>query len=184
MWWNIGTGFSYRLSLNLNLAWQNLSWMRRELKKIKPEVLDDQPWIIIQYHDESCFHANDEARSLWLQAREQPLRKKSRGRLIHVSDQWRGWLSCALGPGWQHSSWWTKNYLSRLQRSCRVHIWNEDVHIARNSYFWFNAPKLVISHWNEPLVTPSFPLSSMRDKGLAEYIFKMRTYSQKLLLPI
>ena len=46
------------------------------------------------------------------------------------------------------------------QRSCRVHIQNEDVHIARNSYFWFNAPKIVISHWNEPLVTPSFPLSS------------------------
>ena len=51
-----------------------------------PEVVDDQPQIIIQYHDESCFHANDEARSLWLQAGEQPLRKKNRGRLIHVSD--------------------------------------------------------------------------------------------------
>lgn len=57
-----------------------------ELKKIMPEVVEGQPRIIVQYHDESCFHANDEARNLWLQEGEQPLRKKSRGRLIHVSD--------------------------------------------------------------------------------------------------
>jgi hypothetical protein len=57
-----------------------------ELKKIMPEIQEGQRRIIIQYHDECCFHANDEARSLWLREGEQPLRKKGRGRLIHVSD--------------------------------------------------------------------------------------------------
>ena len=56
------------------------------LPKIMPELEEGQLRIIAQFHDESCFHANDEARNLWLQAGEQPLRKKSRGRLIHVSD--------------------------------------------------------------------------------------------------
>ncbi|KAF7984968.1 hypothetical protein HWV62_9917 [Athelia sp. TMB] len=57
-----------------------------ELQKVMPELLEGQRCIIIQYHDECCFHANDEAKSLWLREGEQPLRKKSQGRLIHVSD--------------------------------------------------------------------------------------------------
>jgi hypothetical protein len=47
-----------------------------ELKKIMPEIQEGQRRIIIQYHDECCFHANDEARSLWLREHEQPLCKK------------------------------------------------------------------------------------------------------------
>lgn len=47
-----------------------------ELKKIMPEPIEGQRRIIIQYHDESCFHANDDAQNLWLHAGEQPLRKK------------------------------------------------------------------------------------------------------------
>ena len=57
-----------------------------ELKKIMPEPIEGQRRIIIQYHDESCFHANDDTRNLWLRAGEQPLQKKGRGRLILVSD--------------------------------------------------------------------------------------------------
>ena len=48
----------------------------QELKKVMPEVPEGQWQIIIQYHDECCFHANDDARSLWLWEGEQPLRKK------------------------------------------------------------------------------------------------------------
>ena len=57
-----------------------------ESKKIMPEIQEGQRRIIIQYHDECCFHVNDEARNLWLRESEQPLRKKGRGRLIYVSD--------------------------------------------------------------------------------------------------
>ena len=41
-----------------------------EFKKIMPEIQEGQCCIIIQYHDECCFHANDEAQSLWLQEGE------------------------------------------------------------------------------------------------------------------
>lgn len=58
----------------------------QELKKVMSEVPEGQWRIIIQYHDECCFHANDDARSLQLREGEQPLRKKGRGRLTHVSD--------------------------------------------------------------------------------------------------
>ena len=54
----------------------------------------------------------------------------------------------------------THAVVTKKWRSWRVCIQNEDVHIARNSYFKFSTPKLVISYWNESLVVPSFPLSS------------------------
>ena len=37
-------------------------------------------------HDEACFHANDLSRVEWVAGREQPLRQKGRGRIVHVSD--------------------------------------------------------------------------------------------------
>jgi hypothetical protein len=48
---------------------------------------------IVAYHDECCFHANDQSNICWVTNDEQPLRQKSRGRLIHVSD----WV-CADSP--------------------------------------------------------------------------------------
>ena len=75
-----------------------------DLKQVNLILKDGWKRMIALFHDECCFHANDEARSLWqvqfqfyalffiqfqiLRLREgnQPLRKKNRGRLIHVSD--------------------------------------------------------------------------------------------------
>ena len=37
-------------------------------------------------HDEVCFHANDLSRTEWVAGKEQPLRQKGRGRIVHVSD--------------------------------------------------------------------------------------------------
>lgn len=42
--------------------------------------------IEVAFHDECCFHANDQKKSAWLTDSEQLLRQKSRGRLVHVSD--------------------------------------------------------------------------------------------------
>ncbi len=36
-----------------------------EIQKIMPELEEGQRRIIIQYHDECCFHAHDDARNLW-----------------------------------------------------------------------------------------------------------------------
>ncbi|KAF8142746.1 hypothetical protein K438DRAFT_1994657 [Mycena galopus ATCC 62051] len=38
------------------------------------------------YHDECCFHANDQSNFVWMNDGEQPLRAKGRGRVVHVSD--------------------------------------------------------------------------------------------------
>ena len=96
----------------------------------------------------------------------------------------------------------TRAVVTKKWRSWRVCIQNEDVHIARNSYFKFGTPKLVISYQNESLVVPFshwvqlllkifhwdkpaivishwneslvVPSFPLRDKALAEYIFEMR----------
>ena len=60
--------------------------LRVEECNLQPEPIEGQCCIIIQYHNESCFHANDDAQNLWLCASEQPLWKKGQGRLTHVSD--------------------------------------------------------------------------------------------------
>ena len=57
-----------------------------EMKRVEPVLKPGEKEIIPHFHDECCFHANDETRSAWLRKDEQPLRKKGRGRLIHVSD--------------------------------------------------------------------------------------------------
>ncbi|KAJ6560988.1 hypothetical protein B0H10DRAFT_2240170 [Mycena sp. CBHHK59/15] len=38
------------------------------------------------FHDECCFHANDQSSFVWMREGEQELQGKSRGRLVHVSD--------------------------------------------------------------------------------------------------
>lgn len=40
----------------------------------------------IIYHDETCAHPNDQSNFVWIKDGEQPLRNKSRGRIVHVSD--------------------------------------------------------------------------------------------------
>ncbi|EJD54935.1 hypothetical protein AURDEDRAFT_155172 [Auricularia subglabra TFB-10046 SS5] len=42
--------------------------------------------LVVIFHDESSFHANDQQQSLWLKKDQQVLRSKSRGRIVHVSD--------------------------------------------------------------------------------------------------
>ena len=56
-----------------------------ELKRVEPMLHPGEREIIPNFHDESTFHGNDEKGSAWLQKDKQPLRKKGRGRNIHVS---------------------------------------------------------------------------------------------------
>ncbi|KAG1853682.1 hypothetical protein F4604DRAFT_1933119 [Suillus subluteus] len=57
-----------------------------ELMRVEPTLQPGERQIKPYYHDECCFHANDETKDAWLRPGEQLLRKKGRGRLIHVSD--------------------------------------------------------------------------------------------------
>ena len=36
-----------------------------DLRRVEPVLTEGQKQIIAQFHDECCFHANNEARSLW-----------------------------------------------------------------------------------------------------------------------
>lgn len=68
------------------MATWELDKSTKELKRIAPTLEPAQKEIITQFQDESCFHANEVTGSAWLRDSEQPLRNKSRDRLIHVSD--------------------------------------------------------------------------------------------------
>jgi hypothetical protein len=57
-----------------------------DLVRSDPELLPGQKRIIACFHDECSFHAHDAVSTAWLRPGEQPLRKKGRGRIIHVSD--------------------------------------------------------------------------------------------------
>ena len=103
------------------------------LIKIKPELKEGQHHIIAKYDDESCFHANDEAWNLWLWPGEQPLQKKTQGRLIHVSNfinEEDGWLVLLdkngeiiqdtqkiIYPGSHGDPWWNNSQLIDQMRS-------------------------------------------------------------------
>jgi hypothetical protein len=56
-----------------------------QLTHSKPKLAEGEREIIPCFHDESTFYAYEEGRSAWLRKGEQPLRKKGKGRNIHVS---------------------------------------------------------------------------------------------------
>ena len=123
-----------------------------ELKWIMPELQEGEWRIIIQYHDESCFHANDEAQNLWLWEGEQPLHKKGWGRLIHVSDfinkeddrlmllDENGQIICdawkIIYPGSNGDPWWDNKQLME-QMTSAIEIF-EAAHPDCQALFVFN----------------------------------------------
>ncbi|KAJ7712675.1 hypothetical protein B0H16DRAFT_1702766 [Mycena metata] len=56
------------------------------LEPVEPQLPPGVKKVIAYFHDECCFHALDYMRSAWLAEGQTVLQKKSRGRLIHVSD--------------------------------------------------------------------------------------------------
>ncbi|KAF9507952.1 hypothetical protein BS47DRAFT_1366268 [Hydnum rufescens UP504] len=64
-----------------------MTWYEGEdLKKHKPSLQPGEKRIITQFHDEGCFHVNEFKLSAWLKHGQSVLQKKSRGRLIYMSD--------------------------------------------------------------------------------------------------
>jgi hypothetical protein len=54
--------------------------------QINPDLQENERLHVLVTHDETTFHSNDGRQSGWAPHGEQPLRKKGRGRAIHVSD--------------------------------------------------------------------------------------------------
>ncbi|KAF9508771.1 hypothetical protein BS47DRAFT_1373606 [Hydnum rufescens UP504] len=57
-----------------------------DLEHHEPSLRPGEKCVITQFHDESCFHANEFKKSAWLKEGTTVLQKKSCGHLIHVSD--------------------------------------------------------------------------------------------------
>ncbi|KIL54192.1 hypothetical protein M378DRAFT_188729 [Amanita muscaria Koide BX008] len=57
-----------------------------ELNRIEPDLEPGEREIIPVWQDETCCQQNDFVSSMWLRTGEHQLRKKGRGRLIHISD--------------------------------------------------------------------------------------------------
>ncbi|KAG5221653.1 DDE family endonuclease [Salix suchowensis] len=123
-----------------------------ELRQVEPKLADGEEEIIPLFHDESCFHANDQTNRAWLQPGEQPLRKKGRGRLIHVSD----FINPETGrlvvidkhgkithdarkiifPGSNGDAWWdTKQLLEQLKTAITIF---EKAHPGKRALFIFD----------------------------------------------
>jgi hypothetical protein len=54
--------------------------------QINPKLSNNQQIHVLVTHDETTFHSNDGRLSGWASKGENPLRKKGRGKSIHVSD--------------------------------------------------------------------------------------------------
>ncbi|KAG2073340.1 hypothetical protein BDR04DRAFT_938267, partial [Suillus decipiens] len=109
-----------------------------ELTRVEPTLQPGEKQIKPYYHDECCFHANDDVKSAWLRPGERVLRKKGRGRLIHVSDfvnEEDGQLVSRgptgeiikdarriIYPGANGDAWWThENLLEQVKYAIEVH---------------------------------------------------------------
>ncbi|KIO14505.1 hypothetical protein M404DRAFT_60519, partial [Pisolithus tinctorius Marx 270] len=109
-----------------------------ELTKIEPDLRPCERRLKVYYHDECSFHANDNTNSAWLHRDEHILRKKGRGRIIHVSDfinEEDGWLTLCnaegriikdarkiIYPGANGDAWWTHdNLLAQMQYAIQIH---------------------------------------------------------------
>jgi hypothetical protein len=56
------------------------------LQPITPDLPLGEKEHVIYYYDESCFHAKEYSKRIWLDENQQKMPSKSKGGLIHVSD--------------------------------------------------------------------------------------------------
>jgi len=132
-----------------------------ELVRVEPNLPPGVREIKPYYHDECCFHVNDNTKDAWyvlspylrpgynlqlkflcfhfrLRPGEQLLRKKGRGRIIHVSDfinEEHGRLTLrnpngeiikdahrVIFPGANGDAWWThENLLEQVKSAIQIH---------------------------------------------------------------
>ncbi|KIO12001.1 hypothetical protein M404DRAFT_125666 [Pisolithus tinctorius Marx 270] len=108
-----------------------------DLHWVEPNLTVGKRKVKAYFHDECCFHANDNANSAWLRPNERILRKKGRGHLIHVSDfitseDGRLVLQDKSGnvedaqriiyPGVNGDGWWThENLMEQVKSAITIH---------------------------------------------------------------
>ena len=66
------------------------------LEPIPPTLGPGEQFHILVPHDEVIFHSNEQRQQMWMLHDQQPLWKKGKGRVVHVSDfciKMTGWLA-------------------------------------------------------------------------------------------
>ncbi|KAF9502709.1 hypothetical protein BS47DRAFT_1464248, partial [Hydnum rufescens UP504] len=110
-----------------NYEWCMAQYNGENLDQKEPNLQPGEKRIIAQFHDESCFHANEFKKSAWLETGATVLQNKSRGWLIHVSDfineedgqlihqNIQGDIIIIIYPGAAGDPWWdTKQLLGQI----------------------------------------------------------------------
>ncbi|KXN89679.1 hypothetical protein AN958_05341 [Leucoagaricus sp. SymC.cos] len=124
-----------------------------KLERVEPDLAPGEKEIIPLWQDETCCQANEHASSAWLHEDQQPLRKKSRGQLIHFSDlieQVSGWLIVKnengtviksarkiIFPGSNGDPWWDCQQLIEQVRTQAIPIF-EEAHPGCQAVFFFD----------------------------------------------
>ncbi|KAE9399002.1 hypothetical protein BT96DRAFT_957397 [Gymnopus androsaceus JB14] len=108
-----------------------------ELKRVLPTLQPGEKEVIAEFHDESAFSALEYKSKVWLAEGQTILQKKTRGRIIHVSDlinQVNGPLVCrdadgkitrdarkVIYPGSNGDAWWdTEQLLVQMKEAISI----------------------------------------------------------------
>lgn len=125
---------------------------RKTLEATEPKLPNGVKKVIAYFHDECCFHALDYMKSAWLAEGQTVLQKKSRGRLIHVSDfitEVTGRLvrrdkdgniiadaRQIIYPGSKGDAWWdTEQLIVQIRKAVKIH---NDLHPGVTALFIFD----------------------------------------------
>ncbi|KAE9392941.1 hypothetical protein BT96DRAFT_967294 [Gymnopus androsaceus JB14] len=123
-----------------------------QLKRVEPILEPGEKEIITEWHDESSFHALEYKTSAWLGLNQTILQKKTRGRIVHVSDlinEVTGRLvvrdACGkiirdareiIYPGSQGDAWWdTAQLLEQIRKAISIF---EEAHPNCQALFVFD----------------------------------------------
>lgn len=74
------------MSVNLCICRYCITYEGADLTEVMPLLKEGEKIHYPVFHDETCVHANDQDNFVWMREGEQPLRNKSRGRIVHCSD--------------------------------------------------------------------------------------------------
>jgi hypothetical protein len=113
------TEFIVKIMNSINRTEQFLD---NDLKPLPPVLGPSDKKLILVWHDESCFSANDGINCFWLEDGEKVLKKKGNGKSLMVSGflcQCHGLFSSkTIVPGTNDDGWWTCEDLIEQVKDC------------------------------------------------------------------
>ena len=118
--------------------------VNKVLQPIITDLPSEEKEHVLYYHDESCFHAKEHSKRIWLDENQQKMPSKNKGGLIHVSDfiSLEGRLAIGqkdareiIYPGGQTPYWDTKQLIAQVERAIDIF---EEKHPNKVAVFVFD----------------------------------------------